>query len=139
MRTNIRATVIALIALVVFPVLAFAQGGDPTPDRPWYYTTTGIAGATIVVVSGLKRILGNVDGANKVPTWLYAVAVSCGLTALAAYGLKTLTVEVSAVDLFWQAAMSAASATGAYEWFNNSTKTLKASARSAGVRITDQH
>lgn len=139
MRT--RNTILTLFVVLAVPALALAQGaaGDGTPTRPWYYSTAGIATATTIAVSGLKRLLGNADGFNKVPTWVYACVISVSLTAIAAYGLKTLTVEVNTVDLFWQAIMSAALSSGAYEWFNNGSKTLKASARSAGVKITDQH
>lgn len=136
---SIGTFIATLLMMLLVPALAFAQGGDVTPERPFYYSTTGIAGATLIIVSGLKRALGNVDGANRVPTWIYACAVSVALTALAAYGLKTLTVETSAIDLLYQAAMSAAISSGAYEWFNNGGKTLKMSARSAGVKITDEH
>lgn len=140
MRFKSIGTVIATLLIVLaVPVLAFAQGANPTPERPFYYSTAGIALATSFVVSGLKRAFGNVDGLNKIPTWVYACAVSVALTALAAYGLKTISVETTMIDLLYQSALSAATASGGYEWFFNSTKTLKSSARSAGVKITDVH
>lgn len=140
MRFKSIGTIFAtLVMMLAIPVLAFAQTADPTPERPFYYSTAGIALATTFVVSGLKRVFGNADGFNKVPTWIYACLVSVALTALSAYVLNTLTVEQSPIDLLYQAAIAAATSSGGYEWFFNATKNLKASARSAGVQITDVH
>jgi hypothetical protein len=131
-----KTLLLALLMMVVFPALGFAQdiSDAPTPNNPWYATTAGIAAATGVGVSLLKRLLGNVDGAKAIPTWLYAVMVSMALTAFAYYVLHTL--EGEPLKLLWNSIVSASVASGFYEWLNNSTKPLSASARSAGVEVT---
>lgn len=131
-----KTLLLALLMMVVFPALGFAQdiSDAPTPNNPWYLTTAGIAGATAVGVSMLKRLLGNIQGANAIPTWLYAVMVSLSLTFFAYYVLHTL--EGEPLKLLWNGIVSAAGASGFYEWLNNSTKPLSASARSAGVDVT---
>ena len=117
-----------MVALILVPVSGFAQelGATATPETPWYATTTGIAGATALLVSVLKRLAGNAIALKDVPTWLYAVLVGIVLTLVAHYGFGALQGQLSA--LLMNAAISSAAASGFYEWLSHPTKTLEESA-----------
>lgn len=99
----------------------------------WYTSVAGVVAATMLAVTILKRALGNVPYANTVPTWIYAVAVSGGLTYLTNAVWHTLP------GTLWQNMMQAvgmaAAASGFYEWLQTPTKPLAASAMSAGVLV----
>jgi hypothetical protein len=99
----------------------------------WYTSVTGVVAATILAVTILKRALGNVPYANTVPTWLYAVAISAGLTALTNYVWHTLPGNLW--QNMMQAVMMAGTASGFYEWVQSPDKPLAASAMSAGVLV----
>ena len=103
----------------------------------WYTSIVGIVAATALIVTVLKRLLGNVAYANTVPTWIYAVIVSAGLTYLTNAVWHTLPGEL------WQTMMQAvglaAMASGFYEWLNNAGKPLAAAAVSAGVTVEQKN
>lgn len=94
-------------------------------DFTWYTNIGGIVVATILLVEVLKRFCGNWAWFGTVPTWLYAVAVSVGLTALCHFVFQTLPGEH--LPLFTQAVMMAAGASGFKEWISNANKPLSAS------------
>lgn len=100
----------------------------------WYSTQLGIIAATGIVVSILKRLLGNVRVANAVPTWAYAVAVAGILTWLAVAVWHTLPGALW--PLISQAAVSAGASSGFYEWLTvHPTTSLASSAMSANVAV----
>jgi hypothetical protein len=99
----------------------------------WYTSVAGVVAATIVSVTILKRALGNVAYVNTVPTWMYAVLISGGLTALTNVVWHTLPGNLW--QNMMQAVMMAGTASGFYEWLQTPTKPLAASAMSAGVRV----
>jgi hypothetical protein len=99
----------------------------------WYTSVAGVVMVTILAVSVLKRAFGNVAYVNTVPTWLYAVAISAGLTALTNYVWHTLPGNLW--QNMMQAVMMAGSASGFYEWLNAPGKPLASSAISAGVLV----
>ena len=103
----------------------------------WYGTQAGIIGATALIVSDLKRLLGNVPYANAVPTWAYAVAVAGLLTVVSVVGLHAMTGDL--VALLSQAMISAGASSGFYEWLNRPTVSLAASALRADVPIDAAH
>jgi hypothetical protein len=113
----------------------FAQG--PTPADPstgpawWYGSVAGVTAATALIVSVLKRAVGDRDPFAQVPTWVYAFVVGAVLTALCAFGLGTL--PGNPWQLVMQAALNGASSSGFYEWLNNGRKSL---GMSAGTRDT---
>lgn len=120
-------------------VVAVADPGpqplDPSTDsNDWYVSSAGIVIATIFVVSGLKRVLGNVPGASSIPTWIYAIGVSLILTVIARQVFGTMPGPF--VQVAYQVAFQAAASSGAYEWFHNGGKPLSASAASAGVTVS---
>ena len=94
-------------------------------DFNWYSSIAGIVALTIILVEVVKRSLGNVAWLSQVPTWLYAVLISAGLTAIAHIWLKTL--PGTDIDLYSQAVGSAALASGIKEWVANINKPLSAS------------
>ena len=91
----------------------------------WYSSIAGIVALTIILVEVVKRSLGNVVWLSQVPTWLYAVLISAGLTAITHIWLGTL--QGTDLDLFSQAVGSAAIASGVKEWSGNINKPLAAS------------
>jgi hypothetical protein len=91
----------------------------------WYSSIAGIVALTIVLVEIVKRSLGSVAWLSQVPTWLYAVLISAGLTAVTHIWLGTL--QGTDLDLFSQAIGSAAIASGIKEWLSNINKPLSAS------------
>ena len=95
-------------------------------DFNWYSSIAGIVALTIILVEVVKRSLGNVAWLSQVPTWLYAVLISAGLTAVTHIWLGTL--QGTDIDLFSQAIGSAAIASGIKEWISNVNKPLSASA-----------
>ena len=101
------------------------------PD--WFGTQAGIIGATAVVVSVLKRLLGNIPYANTIPTWAYAVGVAGVLTYLSVHEWHTLAGDVW--TLVSQTAISAGASSGFYEWVNRPTVSLASSAIAAGVPV----
>ena len=124
-----RSVILVGVLLLFMPVRLFAQG--PAIPMDWYSSVGGVVAFTLVLVGILKRLLGRVSGAKDVPTWIYAVGVSALLTYLAhLWG----TLEGTLATLMMQAVLSAASASGLYEWYHNSTKPLSASAASAASR-----
>jgi len=94
-------------------------------DFNWYSSIAGIVALTIILVEVVKRSLGNVVWLSQVPTWLYAVLISAGLTAITHIWLGTL--QGTDLDLFSQAVGSAAIASGIKEWVGNINKPLAAS------------
>jgi len=94
-------------------------------DFQWYGSVTGIVAATILLVEIMKRFLGNTAYLKVVPTWVYAVLISCGLTACAHIWWQVLPGDD--LDLFTRAVMLAAVASGFREWFGNVNKPLSAS------------
>jgi hypothetical protein len=110
---------------------------DPNLTLNWYTSVLGIVAFTAILVTVLKRLLGNVPYMNTVPTWVYAVAVSAMLTYLANAIWHTLPGEL------WQTMMQAvglaAMSSGFYEWLNNAGKPLAASAVSAGVTVEQKN
>lgn len=125
---------LATMSLCLFAVSVYAQGG-PEPADPgttpfaWYSSIAGIVVATTFVVSLLKRVLGGVTTLNQIPTWVYAVVVSFGLTYLCVYVFGTLPGQFW--QLAWQAVYNAAIASGIYEWVARPTTTLQESALKA--------
>jgi hypothetical protein len=91
----------------------------------WYSSIAGIVALTIILVEIAKRSLGGVPWLSHVPTWLYAVLISAGLTAITHVWLGTL--HGTDLDLFSQAIGSAAIASGIKEWVGNINKPLSAS------------
>jgi hypothetical protein len=85
-----------------------------------------VTAATGVVVTVLKTLIGDRDPFNRAPTWLYAFVVGAILTALAAFAFGTL--PGNPWQLVMQGALNGASASGAYEWFQHSGKSLGQSA-----------
>lgn len=130
-----------LFLLVLFclvgSVTMFAQPDTPVPVPPvnWYASVTGIVALTMVLTSGLKRVIGNVTWLNALPTWIYVVSISEILTLLCVALFKTMPGPLG--QSMYQALILAATASGAYEWFfnGNATKPLAASAISAGVKV----
>jgi hypothetical protein len=106
-------------------------------ETNWYTSVAGIVGVTIFLVGVMKKLFGNVAYVNTVPTWLYAVAISAGLTTLANYIWHTLPGNLW--QNMMQAVMMAGSASGFYEWWNARTKPLAASAISAGVTVEEKN
>lgn len=111
-------------------ITAFAQGGpepvDPTTSPfEWYTSVGGVGVATLFVVQLIKRVLGNVDGLQAVPIWVYAVVTSGILTFFCVKVLGTLPGNVW--QLAWQAIYNAAIATGIYEWVGHANTPMKAS------------
>lgn len=102
-------------------------------ETNWYTSVVGVVGATIFLVTVLKRLLGNVAYVNTVPTWIYAVAISAGLTGLTNAVWHTL--PGSLLQNMMQAVMMAGSASGFYEWLQAFDKPLASSAMSAGVEV----
>jgi hypothetical protein len=82
----------------------------------WFTSVHGIAGATLIAVEILKRALGNVSIAMRVPTWVYAVLVAAALTH-ASYALGWLTDQGTVIELVMRAVMSAAEASGFWTWY----------------------
>ena len=100
----------------------------------WYSTQAGIITATAIIVSVLKRVLGNVRIANTVPTWTYAVAVAGLLTFVSVALLHAMSGDLLA--LISQAAISAGASSGFYEWLTaHPTTSLAASALAANVPV----
>jgi hypothetical protein len=91
----------------------------------WYSSIAGIVALTIILVEIVKRSLGSVPWLSRVPTWLYAVVVSAGLTAITHIWFGTL--QGNDLELFSQAIGSAAIASGIKEWVGNINKPLSAS------------
>jgi hypothetical protein len=116
-------------------MLAAQTTADPgTTPTQWYGTQAGIIGATGIVVSVLKRILGNVSYANALPTWLYAVVVSAALTYLSVRVWGTMPGDLW--PLVSQSVLSAGASSGFYEWLTaHPTTSLAASAAKAGVTV----
>lgn len=83
----------------------------------WFTSVHGIAGATLIAVEILKRGLGNVSIAMRVPTWLYAVLVSAALT-YASYAYGYLTDQGTVFELVARAVISAAEASGFWTWYS---------------------
>lgn len=103
-------------------------------ETPFYATQAGIITATAIIVSVLKRLLGNVRIANAVPTWAYAVAVAGLLTFVSVFFLHAMTGDLLA--LISQAAISAGASSGFYEWLTkNPTTSLASSAIAAEVHV----
>jgi len=102
-------------------------------DFNWYTSVTGVVAVTIGAVTLLKRAFGNVPYVNTVPTWVYAVVISAGLTGVTNYLWHTLPGDLW--QNVMQAVMMAASASGFYEWLKEPGKPLAASAISAGVLV----
>jgi hypothetical protein len=123
---------------IAFPAFAQPDPADPsTTPTEWYTSIAGVVGATVLLVSGAKRVFGNMPFMATIPTWLYAVVIALGLTYVASQVLGTLPGVFW--QLAWQSAQNAAIATGVYEWFNNGTKPLWQSAQAAGVQVTPPH
>jgi hypothetical protein len=91
----------------------------------WYSSIAGIVALTIVLVEVVKRSLGSVAWLSQVPTWIYAVLISAGLTAVTHVWFGTL--QGDDLALFSQAIGSAAIASGIKEWVGNINKPLSAS------------
>lgn len=87
-------------------------------------SVAGVVLATIFILQVLKGTIAQVRWLNAIPTWLYAVIVSFGLTALSALVLHMLTGDFW--TLAWQAVVMAATASGFYEWWKNKTKPIAA-------------
>lgn len=130
-----RLLLLCVLMLFVSPIL-LAQGGPEPVDSTtspleWYTSLSGVALATTFGVSMLKRLLGNVNGLNQIPTWVYAGLVGAALTSFAAFVLETLPGEP--IQLIWQSIFNATSASGIYEWVHHSNDTLKQSAHKQRV------
>lgn len=111
---------LALLILFVFLLTeAVLAQGDPSPGSPeswkWYTSVGGIGAATVLIVGVLKRLVGNVAWLMDVPTWVYAVVVSAGLTYLANVVWSTLPGDTW--DLMMQAVIIAAGASGFRSWY----------------------
>lgn len=99
----------------------------------WYGTQAGLIAATAVIVSVLKRAIGNVAYLNTIPTWLYAVTVAAVLTFLAVHVWHTLPGDLW--SLMSQSVLAAGASSGFYEWVNRPTASLALSAVKAGVPV----
>lgn len=109
-----------LLAFVFcFAVAVSAQpvSEEPTTVMQWYSSLTGIVAATILAVGILKRLLAKVPVANQVPLWVYSIVVSSVLIYLTNRVWQTLPGELW--PLLTQAVMTAATASGFYEWFTS--------------------
>lgn len=78
-------------------------------------STTAIIAATIAILQVLKPSLAKIIWLQHVPIWALAVIVACGLAWLARDVMHSL--DGSLPVLMWKAAIGAAGASGAYEWF----------------------
>jgi hypothetical protein len=119
-----------IIALTLFASAAFAQGPEPqdptTSPIQWYASASGVLAATMFGVSMVKRLFGESESINKIPTWVFAAVIGGALTAFCAFVLGTLPGEP--LQLIWQSIFNAASASGVYEWINHRDKKLGTSA-----------
>jgi len=138
-RARRRLVLLAMILLAIAsPAFAQPEPADPgTSPTEWYTSIAGVVAATVFLVSGAKRVFGNMPFMATIPTWLYAVVIALGLTYVCSQVLGTLPGVFW--QLAWQAVQNAAIATGVYEWFNNGTKPIWQSAQSAGVQVTPPH
>ena len=106
---------------------------DPTVDPQWYRSVVGIIAATGLIVQILKRLVGNVPGLMKVPTWTYAAVVAVALTFASRY-FGYLSDEGTLLDLLMLAGLSAASASGFWSWFSNGSAQIGDSATAVKAR-----
>jgi hypothetical protein len=94
-------------------------------------TVAGIALATMILVEGVKRVVVSVPIAKDLPTFLYAIVLALGLTALSiALGVFETppTTGREWALLLIQAAVTAAVASGAREWVTKGATTPASSA-----------
>lgn len=81
---------------------------------------TGIVIATMFIVEILKRLFTNVTFFQKIPVFIYAVAVSCLLTFIACRILKTKDgfpiLDMDLGPALWASVIQAAAASGFYSW-----------------------
>ncbi len=129
------AVLVMLISILAVPLFAQPETPEPTSPLQWYTSVAGVVAATMLGVSVMKRALGNVTYFNAVPTWIYAVVISGILTFITVNVWRTLPGDLWQTML--QAVIMAATASGFYEWLNNGTKPLAASAVSAGVYVKE--
>ena len=78
-------------------------------------TVGAICSATVMAVQVVKRALGDVPWARRVPTWCYSVLVAAGLTLFARFGLHSI--DGDPAEIVWQAVKQAAMASGFYTWY----------------------
>lgn len=98
----------------------------------WYTTTAGIAVAAIFFVNVAKKLLINVSYVNKIPTWVFCTLVAFVLTYFANQQWHTLPGD-SWLILAMQSVVSAGLASGFWEWYNNTTTTLRETAIKSGI------
>ncbi|MGE3276708.1 MAG: hypothetical protein AB7O67_16475 [Vicinamibacterales bacterium] len=97
-----------------------------------FSTVAGIVAATMAILQALKPGLAGWPGLNKIPVWVYAVLVACGLTWAAHDVFHLLEGELRPLlaDAFWKAA----AASGVLEWIRAGlTKPLQAT---TAARVT---
>ena len=102
-------------------------------DLLTFSSLSGIVASTMVAVEIIKRLLGNVPRLRRLPTWIYAVLVSAGLTAAsAAAGWLTEPGPWYAVAL--KAVGLAATASGFWTWLREPGDQLQDSDRAMAAK-----
>jgi hypothetical protein len=129
---------------VLFPAFLFAQPTDvgtlsdgqpsPMPGSEWFANAASISAATVFLVSAIKRGAGTAPIFSQIPTWLYAIVISMGLTLIARNVFGTL--QGPLWEVLITGAIAAATASGAREWVTsgNFSKTLGQSLRTSKLR-----
>lgn len=98
----------------------------------WYTSVAGIVAAAILIINILKRALVNVPAINKIPTWFMVVIVAFVLTYLANMVWHTLPGD-NWLQLVMQSVLTAAVASGFWEWMGEATTTLRQTAIRSGI------
>lgn len=103
---------------------------------------TGIITVTFLLVEVLKRFFVTNKGFGKIPVWIFAVAISAGLTAVANKVLHTENgtplLTGSLTTLMVRSVLAAASASGFFSWLNSSTSIAQAQPMLASPAPTTQ-
>lgn len=97
----------------------------------------GIVALTIGIVHIIKRDLGRVRYLQDVPTWVYAMLVSAGLTYTAHALLRTIEGDLTA--LIVQAALQALMASGAIETVRTWNKPISETSAAMDAQYDDRY
>ncbi len=102
----------------------------------WYTSIAGIVTVAILAINVLKKLLINVDYINKIPTWILVVIVAEILTFICNRLWNTLPGD-NYRDLFLQALVYAAAASGFWEWLGELNTTIRQTAIRSGVNPSE--